>query len=799
MARVLRRQVRSVALRGKERQVEPAYLRDCLLCASMPRSLCNDLRRVQRRLGDRVAVRSSLVAEDGSERSYAGQLDTRLDVTPEGILEAVRDCWLSALDERTLAYQESAPADDDLPVWTEQPVPLVAVVIQRMVDARAAGVAFGADPITGAPHVVIEAVPGLGEALVQGLAEPDHYVVAENGALLETRIATDRPAVLDESLIGQIATAVRAIGARAMAPQDVEWAWDGETLHVLQSRPITTLAGRRIYSNGIVREMSDGLIKPLIWSVNTAAKMRNVFGRAFGELIGADDIDCERLIRRIHSRVYIDVLAFGELFQRLGLPANFFEMITRHEDARRRPPLNPRTVALLPRIARFVRRYADVAPQVAEFVQRHDRALESYRTATWDACALHDLAAHARHLMAMHAETQWYTFISSLNMTVRNRIIGRMVAHHAPEVQPGDLLRGLLGLKALEPNAHMQEMAVRAASMGSETVRLLMQADDTTIRRALATTPDGATLLREFDAFIGRYGFLNSNGTDFSRTPWGEQPALIWQAIGRAAGETPALPRPTTAVDVSAIRERARAQVRARLGFSRRRLFDSLLEATMRYIDLREQASLLMSEDSYQMRRLVLAMGRCLVAAGALPAADDVFYLTMDEIQALAQREMEPACAPDLVARRKAEMAADALLELPETIYGDLALTSPPIAPGATGDVLQGLCGSSGRVEGRARIVNDPADAPADILPGDILVVPFTDVGWTPLFRGIAGVVAETGGQLSHTAIVAREYGLPAVVNVKKATRLIWEGQHIVLDADHGLVVLRGNEKEALA
>jgi pyruvate,water dikinase len=196
-----------------------------------------------------------------------------------------------------------------------------------------------------------------------------------------------------------------------------------------------------------------------------------------------------------------------------------------------------------------------------------------------------------------------------------------------------------------------------------------------------------------------------------------------------------------------------------------------------------------MSEETYEMRRIFLALAEQLVARGDLAERDDIFFLTYEELRQVVLEEMGAEEAQELVTDRRAEMAADAEIDLPDTICGD-HVPAPPILPGDDQEYLVGICGSSGLAQGRACVVLDPAAAPTSLGQDDILVVPFTDVGWTPLFSGIGGIVGETGGQLSHTSIVAREYGLPAVVSVRRATRLISNGQPITVDGNKGRVYL---------
>jgi pyruvate,water dikinase len=197
-----------------------------------------------------------------------------------------------------------------------------------------------------------------------------------------------------------------------------------------------------------------------------------------------------------------------------------------------------------------------------------------------------------------------------------------------------------------------------------------------------------------------------------------------------------------------------------------------------------------MSEDAYQMRRIFRALGDQFVAMGLLEQCEDIFYLAYDEVHRLAKGTLTANEARKLVVTCKEQMEADAQIELPDTICGESAPTRP-ILPIEGQKYLVGISGSSGVAQGMARIILDPAKAPATLGQDDILVVPFTDVGWTPLFSGIGGIVAETGGQLSHTSIIAREYGLPAVVSVKKATHLIQSGQPVTVDGDRGRVYLQ--------
>jgi hypothetical protein len=355
----------------------------------------------------------------------------------------------------------------------------------------------------------------------------------------------------------------------------------------------------------MVSDMSPGLVKPLVYSTKTVAMASNVFGRLFTQLIGPNDIDFAPLVKRIHSRIYTDITLLSELFEQIGMPANFFQMIARDERSDfRRPPLTLKAISAVVRLLRFTWRHARPADEIEAFLERHHQQLEPFRKADWSAVTPQALLRQFDALMALHDASQWFILIVSLNMTVRNRLLNRLVNRRAQDITPGNLIRGLVGLKALEPNKELRHLATQARALEGEVQRLLIEGDDHTIRTGLSRSEKGRALMRGVDAFLSRYGFLSANGTDFTATPWVENPTLIWHAIGRTA----ASPVERTLEDAEAIREGAKQQVQASLNWVWGRLFERLLASTITYIDLRERVSLTMSEDSYQMRRLLLAL-----------------------------------------------------------------------------------------------------------------------------------------------------------------------------------------------
>ena len=771
---------------GPPSQAELLRLRDRMMTTPIPSHVQRKIERTYRKLGGRVAVRSSMVGEDSSGASFAGQLDTILGVAGDAaLLQAVRTCWASLFNPGLWCYRQEVGAAQGA---SSLSIPLMAVVVQQMVDTRAAGVAFSADPISGERRVVIEAVAGLGTVLVQGLVKPDRYLVEGQDVHLKTTTGDDGAPILPTEQILHLAETVREVAHRMQSPQDVEWAWDGARLYLLQARPISTLADQRVYSANMVSDMLPGLIKPLVWSVSTTSKLENVMGRVFTELVGPSDVDFRKLAKRIHSRIYADNTLIGRLLEQMGLPPNFFEVMSRDAAVERpgRPPLNLKTLRTLSRLVRVGLGHAQIAGEMRIFLERHDRCMEPYRRADWSSQSPEQLLGHAEELTGLYSETMWFDFIGQLNMMARNRMMSQLVQRHAPDVPPTDVVRGLTGLKSLETNQMLQRLADQARTLGPTVPPLLMEAGEARIERELAATAGGRALADEVSRFLERFGFLSASGTDLSRTPWSEDPTIIWRSIGRLAAQ----PARSAAQFAEQTRSEAQARVRENLSRLQRLAFDRLLRSTITYIDLRERTSFLISEDSFHLRRIYMSLADRLVAGGILEQHDDVFFLVHDELCDLVPGHLAPQEARDRIAERRAEMAADADIELPDTIYGDYVPTRPLLRTVGAAS-LEGISGSSGLAEGRARIILDPIQARFAFSSDDILVIPFADTSWTPLFCGVGGVVAETGGQLSHSAIVAREYGLPAVVNVKNATRLIQEGQVIVVDGNRGCVILK--------
>jgi phosphohistidine swiveling domain-containing protein len=741
----------------------------------------NAIRKKYAILSTKVAVRSSMPGEDQTEMSFAGQLDTFLNIDGGQLIDAIKKCYASVFKPQIQNYiKESGVQSTN--------VFAMAVIVQQMVPAICSGIAFTADPICGRREVIIEAHPGTGQDLVAGSANPDRYVVNANEKISELQpVIKDHP-LLTEVWILQLARLANQIAGKMDFPQDIEWAWDGSNFIFLQTRPISTLAGKNIYSSNLMADMSPGLLKPLQWSTNALAMSTGVFGRLFTEIIGPNNIDFSKSIRLIHSRVYANLTFYEQLFRQIGLPGNFFEMIARDESGiRRRPKINAKLLyTMVFRLLPCLFKYSRAAKQMNAFISKQDTILNSYRKSDWNGISIGEKFEHTKKMIHLHNDAQWNIIVTALNMTIRNSILKKIVRKFAPMVEPSDLIKGLSGLQGMEPNKELASLSQLLKNLGEDAIQVCIDGNDEEIREKLLSSTGGKVLIEQFDIFMQRFGHLSANTTNFTEIPWIENPELIWSSIAGSALNQDQKHHE----DSGAIREEKKNEVLTHLNMPRKLIFQHLLKSTITYLILREKISLLLSDDTYQFRRLILSLGHDLVEKGVFYQADDIFYLFYDELENLVKNPQKYVETRPNVKKRREQIRKDASIIPEDTICGDRIITRRNFNV-IESEFLSGLCGSSGLKKGYAYVVNDPGSVDRNLSEDDILVVPYTHVGWTPLFTRVGGIIAQTGGQLSHTSIIARECGIPAIVNVSHVMQSIKTGQELTLDADSGRVYLK--------
>ncbi len=698
----------------------------------------------------RYAVRSSASVEDGTEASYAGQFVTTLDVEQGDVADAVNLVRDSADSKRVAAYRSHLHAVDDVKM---------TVIVQPMIPAAASGVAFSRNPMTGLSEVVVEAVAGRGDRLVDEGVTPDRWIHRWG-------TWTEQPdsGVLDLDVALSIVEATKRIAADFGSPVDLEWVWDGETLWWVQLRPITGIDSIAIYSNRISREVMPGIIKPLVWSVNVPM-VNQAWVELFTEAIGPNDIEPEQLARAFAYRSYFNMGAIGDIFELLGMPRDSLELLLGLPKGDDQPSFKPTptTMRLLPKllaVAAGKARYgktvnAEVGSLMGAYrpFDRQDLEDRSDSALLSDIRALSDLGTRAAYA----------NIVTPLLANLYNAMLRRRLARAGLDPEAVNIA-GTAELADLNPNVHLDDLSNRAAVLDQEArVRIRNE--------GYAGLPDD--LRTNVDEFLGRFGHLSSSGNDFSVASWSETPdEVVLMVLDHAATHGNA-----TRLEWS---EAELVLSRASLPVMR-----TLQRRTQEYVVHRERVSFTYTYGYGLFRRYFLEVGRRLTNRGTLDAPDDVMYLYLEEVRsALLGWPTEPD-PRHLVDGRRDEIEGVRDIQMPEVIYGDDYVPAPP-QPAAT--VLQGIPTSRGHHRGTLRVVLDTGDF-GKVEAGDVIAIPFSDVGWTPLFARAGAVVAEAGGMLSHSSIVAREYHIPCVVSAAGATRLP-DGATVTVDGYAGTVVI---------
>lgn len=757
------------------------------------------------RFGERsaYAVRSSATAEDLPTASFAGQQDTYLNVTgPAEVLRHIGRCWASLFTERAVTYRRRQGIDDR--------AVHMAVVVQRMVVPEASGILFTADPVSGDRRVAtVDAGFGLGEALVSGLVNPDVFKVRDDEIVARTIAAKqravvaladggtrevavepgrqERPSLTDAQAL-RLVRLGRRIEARFGRPQDIEWCLAGDAFRIVQSRPITTLfpvpettdGERHIYVSVGHQQMMTDAMKPLglsLWRMTAMVEMHEAGGRLFVDV-------APRLASPAGRAALLDVMGRGDPLVRDAL-----ETVLGHEDA---APALPDAGPEAPQDG-GLSTPAEADPAiVAELIERSSASVAALereiRAKSGTELFDYLLEAFEEHKRVLGDPLNIRAIMAGMEATwwLNDRLwewLGEKNAADTLTLSAPDNITSEMGLDLLDVADVIRPHAEVVAFL--RTVRV----EDEGFLDDLVKLPGGTEAREAFEGYLDRYGMRCVGEIDITRPRWSEYPTTLVPVIldnvrnfePGAAGRRFEEGRQRAA--------RKEQEVLARLrdlpdGERRADATKRMIDQVRAFAGYREYPKYGIVRRSFLYKRALLEEAGRLVRAGVLAEKEDVFYLTFQEFHDVVRtnRVDDP-----LVRRRKEEFRSYRALTPPRVLTSDGeavdgAYRRDDVPDGA----LVGLPVSAGTVEGRARVVLDLADA--DLEAGDILVTPFTDPSWSPLFVAVAGLVTEVGGLMTHGAVIAREYGLPAVVGVEGATRLIRDGQRIRVHGTDGYV-----------
>jgi pyruvate,water dikinase len=780
-----------------------AEIRQGLEAVAVPDGISAAVADAVARHGERAAyaVRSSATAEDLPTASFAGQQDTYLNVVGlAAILTHVSRCWASLFTDRAVTYR--------LRNGFDHRKVRMAVVVQRMVLPHAAGILFTADPVTGNRKVAtVEASFGLGEALVSGLVNPDVYTVRDGEVVTKAVAAKQlaihalpaggtqdvaieprrqrQPALTDAQVV-RLVRLGRRIEAHFGRPQDIEWCLDDDGFQIVQSRPITTLfpipeagdAENHVYLSVGHQQMMTDAMKPLglsMWQLTAMAPMHEAGGRLFVDataqlasptsraglldLVGRSDPLTTDALRTILDRGdFVPTLPDADP----GRPLVGGASAPIEADPAIVTELIERSQASVDALRRDIR--TKTGPALFDFLLE---AIQEHKRALGDPLSM-------QVIMAGMEATWW------LNDKLREWL-GEKNAADTLTLSAPDNITSEMGLALLD--------VADVIRPHPEVVEFLRGVEDDGFLEELPKLAGGTEARDAIEAYLDRYGMRCVGEIDITRPRWSERPSTLVPLIldnvrlfepgaGKRRFEQG---RRAAAEKRRQVLERLRALPDGeRKAEETKRMIDRLRT----FIGYREYPKYAIVSRYFVYKQALLAEAEHLVRANVLRDEEDVFYLTFQEFHEVARTHQVDQ---RLVQRRKEAFRSYQALTPPRVLTSDgEALNGSYRRDDVPDGALVGLPVSAGTVEGRARVILDLAEA--DLEAGDILVTAYTDPSWSPLFVAISGLVTEVGGQMTHGAVIAREYGLPAVVGVPDATRLISDGQRIRVHGTDGYI-----------
>ncbi|MGB3906257.1 MAG: PEP/pyruvate-binding domain-containing protein, partial [Anaerolineae bacterium] len=815
-------------------EVKTARIRDLIAQQEVPTAMVEQILEAYHRLAMElgkadvsevpVAVRSSATAEDLPTASFAGQQDTYLNVWgTDELLECVRNCWASLWTARAVTYRAKQGFDHHK-VY-------LAVVVQAMIDSEISGIMFTANPMTGnQDESVINASWGLGEAIVSGLVTPDTFTVrksdghivsrqvggkehiieyAREGGTVERETPPERrevPALSDDQ-VAELVAVGQQIETHYGAPQDIEWGYARERFYILQSRPITTLAppvaeeaaAEMEYNRTMFVEMFPDPLSPIFLSAiqPMLAGMLAFFFEAVG-LKPPEGIEAVGVFynQPYLNRNYIEA-ALDPLPQwiREQMVAQVVNPFTRYKEG----PRGGLNLAYLRVAAQFLRFMVTFPDQLPPLVARYQAEVAEVAALPLDTISDEEVAAQIHQLVFGTASRLLdYDFIMIALCNRAYQMLGRLLEPYFEESTQElriKLISGVTGNATMETNKALWDLGqkAKASPVVSDVLR---QYDEGEVMAYLKETPEGRAFLGEMKRFLSEYGHREIR-MDILYPTWGEDPSPVLSFMRGYLDTDEAQSPHKQQARLAKERQELMEVVRTRLAQDLRGrfviwpAFRWALKQTQIHTRERDTMHFELTRLFPPFRGLLLELGRRWKERGLFAERDDVFFLGLDELAEVAE---SPRSMHELIEERRSEFEANKGRAWPDIIRGgeELSAEGRETAVVSEGQ-LGGLGASPGLATGVARVIRGPEEF-GNLKNGDILVAPFTNPIWTPLFAIAGGVVTEVGGLLSHGAIVAREYGIPSVMGIPGAMDLVPEGETIAVDGNKGIVYLEMRE-----
>ncbi|HZQ10907.1 MAG TPA: PEP/pyruvate-binding domain-containing protein [Anaerolineae bacterium] len=827
-------------------EAKTVQVRAFLIAQPIPETIESQLRAAYAELAQKlqvgagelpVAVRSSATAEDLPDASFAGQQDTYLNIRGTiALLEHVKRCWASLWTARAVTYREKQH-------YAHEQVAL-AVVVQAMIESEVAGVLFTVNPVNQhRDEMVLNASWGLGEAIVSGLVTPDTWIVRKDGEILEREIASKDVAVeyaeiggtrevsvpaekrnipsLNDGQVQALVTLGEKVERHYARPMDIEWAFAREQFYMLQARPITTLSAGDTAPKRAALARGEAT-SPL---QNAAGEYnRSMFIEIFPDPLSPAFLSViEPLFQSMLDFTFkslgfkppANIPAIGVFYNQPYFHLEYIEaalapLSPSVRDALVMQILNPfgkhkRTfsaeaspvfLGMVTRLLRFMTAFPKKLPGLiasyrAEINHLNTLPLETLSEAEIIARVRRTVFEHASHLLN-------YDFLMIALIGITYQMLGSLLDRYfrdESEQVRAKLISGVTGNVTMETNKKLWGLAQEAKS--SAAVKQILKAStDAHVREQLSATGDGRVFLAELDAFLEQYGHREVR-MDILYPTWSEDPAPVLQFIrGYFDADEAASPRNQQARLVrerqqlaQTVDERVRRDLSGRIAIAP--LFHWVLKHTQANTRERDTMHFELTRLFPPLRRALLELAARWQKQNVLDSPDDIFFLTLDEMSDIAQQA--PANRPrmqNVINARRAEFQANAQRTPPPILREGIAIetTNVTVDEQVEGQ-WRGIAGSPGIATGTVRVIRGPEEF-EKLQRGEILVAPLTNPVWTPLFAIAGGIITQVGGILSHGAIVAREYGIPAVMAVPNAMTIFQDGQRVTVDGNRGIVSL---------
>lgn len=715
-----------------------------------------DLLQSNLEMSKTYAVRSSSSFEDTSFHSFAGLFNSILNVKGlQKLVDAVIEVWDSACTENVQHYLEALSISlDNLKM---------AVIIQEMVQPVYSGVLFSNNPMTGIHEIVIEAVPGEGTALVQDGVTPDRWI-SRSGVWVAK---PDEPQMPND-VAKKILNNSKKIMIKTKNPIDLEWVWNGGDVYWVQMREITTLRDLKVYSNKLSKDMMPGMIHPLIWSINVPL-INKIWLEILEEFVGDLPIEAEDLAKSFFYRSYFNMSAIGQVFTRVGFPSEGLEMmmgvVPKSEGT---PAFKPsiKMLPLLPRLFRFILDKWHFEQKIKNQFPGLKKEFEKFTPYPDSNSSLEQQISEINALYDAVQGIVYFNVLTPILATMYVRVLERQLRKVNIDLLEFDLLENFSEGDQYQPNIALAKLNRKFTQLIEEK-KSKYQLDNVEISLSVI---HGTEFEDDFNQFLENFGYISDNSNNFMAAPWRENPEMVLQMIYDYQ-EVDRVGRERIRFDDLPVK--GIQKMITRMFYHRARKFTLY----------RDEVSKVYMYGYGLFRPYFLRLADGLVNKGWVDSREDIFYLQWSEIQQLV-KDGNGTLIDEKIQTRKREMAEYQDVLLPEVIYGD----NPPPLFSDFKEKIQGIPTSQGYFTGRVKIISGRSDF-NKVESEDIIVIPYSDVGWTPLFARAGAVIAESGGLLSHSSIIAREYQIPAVVSVAGCMNLL-DGQRANVNGFTGEITL---------